>query len=89
MQNDVKDKLVKIIASKPRLLKNINTSLIKIFHFANHLIANDVVPVVRCKDCKSYNGHRYCNYHADSVDDNDFCSYGERKIIISDSAVKQ
>ncbi len=39
----------------------------------------DVVPVVRCEDCKSYNGHRYCYYHADPVDDNDFCSYGERK----------
>lgn len=39
----------------------------------------DAVPVVRCKNCKSYNGHRYCNYHADPVDDNDYCSYGERK----------
>ena len=39
----------------------------------------DEVKVVRCKNCKSYNGHRYCNYHADPVDDNDFCSYGERK----------
>ena len=39
----------------------------------------DVVKVVRCKDCKSYNGHRYCNYHADPVDDNDYCSYGELK----------
>ena len=35
--------------------------------------------VVRCKDCTEYNGHRYCNYHADPVDDDDFCSYGERK----------
>lgn len=39
----------------------------------------DAVAVVRCKDCKEYNGHRYCNYHADPVEDNDFCSYGERK----------
>ena len=37
------------------------------------------VKVVRCKNCKSYNGHRYCNYHADPVDDNDYCSYGELK----------
>ena len=39
----------------------------------------DVVEVIRCKDYKEYNGHRYCNYHADPVEDNDFCSYGERK----------
>ena len=44
--------------------------------------AADVVPVVRCKDCK-YNRHngRKC-LHPDSIiltpDDNDFCSYGKR-----------
>ena len=37
------------------------------------------VEVVRCKDCKQYNEHRYCNYFAQTVLDNDFCSYGERK----------
>ena len=46
---------------------------------ADHLIANDVVPVVRCKDCTQYNGHRYCRYTELIVLDNDFCSYGERK----------
>lgn len=40
----------------------------------------DVVEVVRCKDCVSYNGHRYCNYHADPVMDDDFCSYGVAKM---------
>lgn len=45
----------------------------------NEQPAADVVEVVRCKDCKNYNGHRFCLYHADPVDDNDFCSYGERK----------
>jgi hypothetical protein len=59
-------------------------------HIAEFLIANDVVPVVRCKDCK----HRkkwtttgqFCCFHETSgmavgVDlrDDDFCSYGERK----------
>lgn len=39
----------------------------------------EMVEVVRCKDCTEYNGHRYCNYHADPVEDNDYCSYGERK----------
>lgn len=39
----------------------------------------DAVPVVRCKDCTQYNGHRYCRYTELIVLDNDFCSYGERK----------
>ena len=45
----------------------------------------DVVPVVRCKDCKHYDGD-FCNSHQwwndDSfitVDDDDYCSYGERR----------
>jgi hypothetical protein len=58
---------------------------------ADHLIANDVVPVVRCKDCKHWNIRTgndpslkyYCN--ADGMwckpvrSADDFCSYGERK----------
>ena len=39
----------------------------------------DVVEVVRCADCKNYNNHRYCQYFASTVFDDDFCSYGERK----------
>lgn len=39
----------------------------------------DAVPVVRCKDCKQYNGHRHCTYFEQTVLDNDFCSYGERR----------
>ena len=34
----------------------------------------DVVEVVRCHECKSYNGHRYCEYFASTVFDVDFCS---------------
>lgn len=46
----------------------------------------DVVPVVRCKDCKYWqdnNGgypHEECRWgHGETPDANDFCSYGERK----------
>ena len=38
----------------------------------------DAEPVVRCKDCKHYNGHRWCLYFADSVHDDDYCSYGAK-----------
>ena len=42
----------------------------------------DVVPVVRCKDCKYNRGSKKClnpdSFFAVPKDD-DFCSYGERK----------
>ena len=46
------------------------------------LPAADVVPVVRCKDCKYNIGTKKClnpdSFFAVPKDD-DFCSYGERK----------
>lgn len=56
---------------------------------ADHLISNDVIPVVRCKDCKHWTcymnnpdgtlfGNCVC-YSNDFRDEGDFCSYGERK----------
>lgn len=53
---------------------------------ADHLISNNVVPVVRCKDCKSFQadeivapGTGTC-WHCEMVMEfDDFCSYGERK----------
>ena len=41
----------------------------------------DVVEVVRCKDC-IYNDRGWCGaqeYGTHHVEDNDYCSYGERK----------
>lgn len=45
---------------------------------ADHLIANDVVPVVRCKDCKNWNDGD-C-YRIELTRPDDYCSYGERKL---------
>lgn len=46
----------------------------------------DAVEVVQCKNCKHYDGKWHCwrNYKpgmrgADMVDEEDFCSYGERR----------
>lgn len=46
----------------------------------------DAVPVVRCKDCRYYRtaffGEHYCirpNPELGKLQDDDFCSYGERK----------
>lgn len=48
--------------------------------------AADVVPVVRCKDCKYWQDnndgypHEECRWgHGETPDANDFCSYGERE----------
>ena len=60
------------------------------YNIADHLIENGVVPVVRCKDCKYYkaqkqsvnwkNKKKYCcRVVALKVNENDYCSYGERK----------
>ena len=50
---------------------------------ADYLIANNVVPVVRCKDCKHYTpvegGKPLCALHSIAVAYDDFCSYGERR----------
>ena len=60
-------------------------------YMADHLIANDIVPVVRCKDCKHYdNSEGICWCHLNSkffpggmdwhgFPEDGFCSYGERK----------
>lgn len=45
----------------------------------------DVVPVVRCKDCKNYNtfgcadGFGWCENFNNGVTDEHYCSYGERR----------
>ena len=63
---------------------------------ADYLLDNDVLPVVRCKDCKHYKEFRtkrnkqimrLCcrmgkNDMEYSVKPDDFCSYGERKDVI-------
>ena len=48
------------------------------------LPAADVVPVVRCRDCKhlgTFRGKLYCRHNCGVVKpkEDDFCSYGERK----------
>jgi len=48
------------------------------------LPAADVVPVVRCRDCKhlgTFRGKLYCRHNCGVVEpkEDDFCSYGERK----------
>ena len=47
----------------------------------DEMSSDDIVKVIRCKDCKKYI-EPYCTRFIvamQTVTDNDFCSYGERK----------
>lgn len=49
---------------------------------ADYLLDNDVVPVVRCKDCKDasvYEHEVFCGLIGAYLGLNDFCSHGERR----------
>lgn len=52
----------------------------------------DAVPVVRCKDCKYFQDnnsgypHDECRWgKGETLDPDDFCSYGERKAVRADA----
>jgi hypothetical protein len=48
----------------------------------------DAVEVTRCKDCgnaKKYCGGLYCKFYEQTMDEDDFCSHGERR---TDNAAK-
>jgi hypothetical protein len=54
------------------------------FEICDNFISEDVVEVVRCKSCVHYQNGA-CNHfgyytYAPDVDEDDFCSYGERKV---------
>ena len=59
----------------------------KFYEWLGTLPTVDAVEVVRCKDCKWYerrypwSGHVYyeCSYIEAPMDDNDYCSLGERR----------
>jgi hypothetical protein len=52
---------------------------------AEHLVSNNVVVVVRCKDCKHAKGNLipigicYCLKYRDVRQGGDFCNYGDRR----------
>ena len=79
MANEMRDRLVELLEQKmhPYLADDI----------ADFLIENDVVPVVRCKDCKwLHKPSQLCTNKRNRVfntgikrDFNCYCSYGERK----------
>ena len=64
--------------------KKIPTLAIRTMEAIKSLPAADVVPVVRCRDCKhlgTFRGKLYCRHNCGVVEpkEDDFCSYGERR----------
>ena len=87
MDNKLRDKLVELLAITSLEFEDAVT-------LANYLIRNGITIPVRCKDCKSRHTEdclmQYTDYSEDMdanpegisvewCEDNDFCSYGERK----------
>lgn len=76
---------------------NIAASSVILEEYAEELVKNDVIEIVRCKDCKYWNKQGFdpvfdvdfgdCKYgHLEDefhsqTDENDFCSNGERKTV--------
>ena len=75
----MRDRLIELIdntifrADKGRIAEQI----------ADNLIANDVVAMVRCKNCvfcvgpEDMCGNIYCRLHLGRFDENAYCSYGK------------
>ena len=89
---NTREKLIELLEARRCEASEVCGSMNKGFGawYADHLIANNVVPVVRCKDCKYREKSRWhdgyqCGNPFDGMAsgvelrEDDFCSYGERK----------
>lgn len=88
LRNMRKDSLIKYIRC---LEHNYNVAVSFNENQAKYIEALGDIPVIRCKDCVSYEAHPNCQcgycWHWDyetgespnTVDGDDYCSYGERK----------
>jgi hypothetical protein len=87
MANEMRDRLVELYAKAKRNMwgRIFHSDLERNMYIADYLIANDVVSVVRCKDCEhsffikscsKYECRKGCGALKFS---NDYCSYGERR----------
>lgn len=77
MQTDMKDRLVELLKDTFHEWE-CEVQPETVLQIAEHLVENDVVPVVRCKDCKHWNNGD-C-YRIELTRPDDYCSYGERKL---------
>ena len=75
-----------IDALKEKVFSNLTDEFSGAMQVLDELEPADVVPVVRCEDCKRHSfdagyGNYWCNLTSGvrKVKPDDFCSYGERK----------
>lgn len=83
MKNNIRERLIDLLEQADGQVNNDIPSLEMI---ADYLIANGVVPVVMCKDCKHYKKINYddisqntCEITTKRQQPYDYCSYGERR----------
>jgi hypothetical protein len=75
----------KLIDELEHLHEDAELSYLGVYDCVKSVPTADVVPVVRCKDCKNYNtfgcadGFGWCENFNNGVTDEHYCSYGERK----------
>ena len=64
-----------------QILHDMRFNVFTLDTITDYLLQHDVVPVVRCKDCKYKGDEDFCPLlsMAQYTEDDDFCSYGERK----------
>ena len=75
-KQDAVDALDRIFDNVPMEL---TTEILRLRRELRGLSPADVVPVVRCDDCRYYGSRRWCELHSSVFDDNAFCSYSERR----------
>ena len=86
----MRDRLIELIRNAPRTDTvygdiKLPDPVQTVQTIADHLLANDTVAVVRCKDCdfcvgpEDMCGNIYCRMHMGRFDENAFCSYSRRR----------
>ena len=77
-----KDKLIKILQNHIVQKENIKISfkMALISPLAEHLIKNDIVPVIRCKACRYYNHRWGCRKLEINVSLDNYCFMAEPAI---------
>lgn len=90
MKKGDREKVQELILQAIREWHELSTDVSLTSYIAEWLLQNDLAFVVRCKDCKFYKdspmGGKGCHTHFNGrtefipKNDNDFCSYGGKKI---------
>ena len=77
-----RERLIEILSRKVHPRDGIDPAVV----VAEYLLDNDIVPVVRCKDCVHWReavtndkGFLICPASGMEITESDFCSYGERE----------